>query len=1163
MPVFYNVLGSQNIAGSLQQDQFYAFTSDTNLNNVRADSTLPLLSWTTGIRTSATDFLTLSRANVQISSDFYSGSEKVDTIFGSNLNDAILYNNGVVSGIFGSFSSIEQIELGAGDDIVDLTAHGAGGLDYGKNITIRAGAGDDIIIGGAGLDTIYGEDGNDLIFGYRGADMLYGGTGDDRLYGDDLGFNGIAGADFLYGEAGDDFLDGGARGDFLNGGEGNDTLIGGAGDDSIFGDIGVDTAVFSGNQSDYLIVWDGIDTHRITDLRPGSPDGTDVLMGVEFFQFADTTVAASVRNTAPVITSDGGDVFATITLEENNSIVTTVTSTDVDSNQTVSFSISGGADAALFTIDPVTGVLSFVNAPDFEKPADAGQNNVYDIRVRATDSLGAFDEQFVSITVTNIADGSPPRIVSNGGQSTTSVSRSENSPGIALVVAVDPDGTTPTYSIIGGADAALFSIDPQSGVLRFINAPDFENPLDVGADNNYEVTVQASDGVYVDQQQFFVSVVNINDNNPTIISGGGGAIASVSSAENQRTVFTVVAQDADASAVTYSIVGGADAALFTINAQTGALEFITAPDFELPTDADFNGIYDVTVRASDGTLFDDQAISVTVTDLAENPPTIRSNGGGATAAINIAENSSFVTAVNAIDPEGTIPTYSIVGGADAALFFINPQTGVLNFIKSPDFEMPLDADFDGIYEVIVRASDGIQFDDQALSVTVRDINEIGVVVTGTSGNNTISPISQYMTTAFDDAIYALAGNDIIDGGAGADRMEGGTGNDTYYVDQFSDDGNSSNDDLVIELAGAGTDLVNSKVSYILTANVENLTLIGPGPINGTGNDLNNVIRGTDTVNVLIGGAGNDSLFGNGGNDSLFGGIGNDSLDGGLGADLLEGGDGNDTYYIDAFSIDGVSSNDDIVVEFAGAGIDTVISTLTYILPDNVENLTVLQGNGTGNNLANVIKGGTGDNFVYGLGGNDTINGNEGEDRLYGGDGNDVISGGSEIDNLFGEAGNDTLLGGADGDYLYGDIGDDILSGQSGSDVIVGGLGRDTLTGGLDIDYFKFGMADTSVSASTIDVITDFTTGVDRIELEYLNRNGVGIGYSEAAITTNSFNDAFASAQAMLSGGKSVAFVAGSTDGWLFWDNNGDGIIDQSILLKGVGSLGGFDLTDIM
>ena len=394
-------------------------------------------------------------------------------------------------------------------------------------------------------------------------------------------------------------------------------------------------------------------------------------------------------------------------------------------------------------------------------------------------------------------------------------------------------------------------------------------------------------------------------------------------------------------------------------------------------------------------------------------------------------------------------------------------------------------------------------------------------------------------------------------------MEGGTGNDTYYVDQFSDDGNSSNDDLVIELAGAGTDLVNSKVSYILTANVENLTLIGPGPINGTGNDLNNVIRGTDTVNVLIGGAGNDSLCGNGGNDSLFGGIGNDSLDGGLGADLLEGGDGNDTYYIDAFSIDGVSSNDDIVVEFAGAGIDTVISTLTYILPDNVENLTVLQGNGTGNNLANVIKGGTGDNFVYGLGGNDTINGNEGEDRLYGGDGNDVISGGSEIDNLFGEAGNDTLLGGADGDYLYGDIGDDILSGQSGSDVIVGGLGRDTLTGGLDIDYFKFGMADTSVSASTIDVITDFTTGVDRIELEYLNRNGVGIGYSEAAITTNSFNDAFASAQAMLSGGKSVAFVAGSTDGWLFWDNNGDGIIDQSILLKGVGSLGGFDLTDIM
>lgn len=732
-----------------------------------------------------------------------------------------------------------------------------------------------------------------------------------------------------------------------------------------------------------------------------------------------------------------------------------------------------------------------------------------------------------------------------------------------MVEAVDPDGTTPTYSIVGGADAALFSIDPQTGILQFITAPDFENPLDVGADNNYEVIIQASDGVYADQQQFLISVLNINDNNPTITSSGGGATAAVSAAENQRAVLAVVAQDVDSATITYTIVGGADAALFTINAQTGALEFITAPDFELPTDADSNGIYDVVVRASDGTFFDEQAISVKVTDLAENPPTIRSNGGGATAAINILENSSFVTAVNAIDPDGTIPTYSIVGGADAALFLINPQTGVLNFIKSPDFELPLDADADGIYEVIVRASDGIQFDDQALSVTVRDVNEIGVVVTGTSNNNTISPTSQYMTTAFDDTIYALGGNDIIDGGAGADRMEGGTGNDTYYVDQFSDDGIAGNDDQVIELTGEGTDIVNSKVSYILSANVENLTLIGPGPINGTGNDLNNVIRGTNDVNILVGGAGNDSLQGFGGSDSLFGGIGNDSLDGGLGADILEGGDGNDTYYIDAFSIDGISNNDDIVVEFAGAGIDTVVSSLTYVLPDNVENLTVLRGNGTGNELANVIKGGTDDSFIYGLGGNDTINGNEGEDRLYGGDGNDVISGGSEIDNLFGEAGNDTLLGGADSDYLYGDIGDDILSGQSGSDVIVGGLGRDTLTGGLDIDYFKFGMADSSVSASTIDVITDFTTGVDRIELEFLNRNGVGIGYSEAAITTNSFTDALASAQAMLSGGNWVAFVAGSIDGWLFWDQNGDGVIDQSILLKGVGSLGGFDFTDIM
>ena len=80
---------------------------------------------------------------------------------------------------------------------------------------------------------------------------------------------------------------------------------------------------------------------------------------------------------------------------------------------------------------------------------------------------------------------------------------------------------------------------------------------------------------------------------------------------------TVVASDPDSPSLTYSIAGGSDAAKFQINASTGALSFITAPDFEVPADADHNNSYIVQVRASDGSLTDDQTITVQVTDVSE------------------------------------------------------------------------------------------------------------------------------------------------------------------------------------------------------------------------------------------------------------------------------------------------------------------------------------------------------------------------------------------------------------------------------------------------------------------------------------------------------------------------------------------------------------------
>jgi RTX calcium-binding nonapeptide repeat (4 copies) len=143
--------------------------------------------------------------------------------------------------------------------------------------------------------------------------------------------------------------------------------------------------------------------------------------------------------------------------------------------------------------------------------------------------------------------------------------------------------------------------------------------------------------------------------------------------------------------------------------------------------------------------------------------------------------------------------------------------------------------------------------------------------------------------------------------------------------------------------------------------------------------------------VLFGNTGDDSLSGGFGSDAMSGGNGNDTLDGGTGDDYLQGGTGNDTYVVDSTS--------DFVDEFSStlaAEIDTVLSSITFALGDNVERLVLTgQGNidGTGNSLANVLTGTSTANRLSGGAGNDTLNGGAGEDTLTGGAGSDILSGG--------------------------------------------------------------------------------------------------------------------------------------------------------------------------
>jgi uncharacterized repeat protein (TIGR02059 family) len=253
-----------------------------------------------------------------------------------------------------------------------------------------------------------------------------------------------------------------------------------------------------------------------------------------------------------------------------------------------------------------------------------------------------------------------------------------------------------------------------------------------------------------------------------------------------------------------------------------------------------------------------------------------------------------------------------------------------------------------------------------------------------------------------------------------------------------------------------------------------------------------IVMGADDDTIYGGGGddyvgsldGNDSLYGDEGNDTVSGGLGNDLLDGGPGYDVTYGGAGNDTYYVDMRS--------DTVVEYRGEGIDTVRSSVSYILSNgNIENL-VLTGtasSGYGNGLANKMQASASGSMLYGWGGNDTLSGgasrdrlygSSGDDRLYGKDGNDRLYGGSGKDRLDGGTGRDYLIGESGNDTILGDDGNDTISAGRGDDVIYGGLGADVLDDSYGRDAFVF---NTRLGKGQVDTIKHFDVGPDTIRLE--------------------------------------------------------------------------------
>jgi len=465
---------------------------------------------------------------------------------------------------------------------------------------------------------------------------------------------------------------------------------------------------------------------------------------LSIFVMGALVASSSMVQSASAQISGGNTFYAA----ENQTAVATLTSS---LTTTLDWLMGNTADSDKFAVS-AGGVVTLKLAPNYEIPTDGNADNEYLVDI-SDDNGVSYDRVRVYITDENEA----PVITSNSGGATAAVNYAENATStVATAAATDVDGDAITYSI-SGTDSASFAINTSTGVLTFIAAPNYE------VKTSYVVIVTASDdgaGPLTDTQTITVTITNVNEA-PVITSNSGGATAAISYVENATsTVATVVATDAESDAVVYSISGGADSASFAINASSGALTFIAAPNYEVKT----SYVVDVVATANGQT--DAQIITVTITGLNEFSPVITSNGGGATAAVNYAENAtSTVATVAATDSDGDAITYSI-SGTDSASFAINATSGVLTFVSSPNYEVKTS------YVVIVTATDdgtGTLADTQTITVTITNTDD-GPVITSNSGGataavnyaeNATSTVATAVATDSDgDAItYSISGTD--------------------------------------------------------------------------------------------------------------------------------------------------------------------------------------------------------------------------------------------------------------------------------------------------------------------------------------------------------------------------------------------------------------------
>ncbi|WP_206513403.1 beta strand repeat-containing protein [Rhizobium phaseoli] len=1094
----------------------YSLASLANVENLTFTGTGDF----TGAGNAAVNVITGGAGN-----DILDGGAGADTLVGGAGNDIYIVDNtgdvvteAASAGTDTIETALASYSLAALANVENLTYTGTAAFTGTGNTlanVISGGSGNDTLDGGAGADTLIGGTGDDTYIVDNAGDVITenAGEGTDTVKTalasytlaanvETLVYTGTGTAVFAgTGNALDNAITGGANADTLSGASGNDTLDGGAGADHLIGGTGDDTYIVD-NASDVITenAGEGTDTIR-TNLATYS---LAALGNVENLTYTGTVAFTGTGNAAANAiaggagndTLDGGAGADTLSGGAGNDIYIVDDAGDVvveaagggtDLVKTVLASYTLGANVENLTYTGSSAFAGTGNELDNAITGGAGAdtlsggagNDTLDGGAGADTLIGGLGDD------TYIVDNAGDVVSENAGEGTDTVKTSLTT--YTLGANVENLTYTGTAAFTGSGNALDNIITGGTGA----------DHLAGGLGNDTYIVDNAGD----------VVTENVGEGTDTVRT----ALASYTLAANvENLVYTGAAAFAGTgNGLDNMITSGAGADTLTGGAGNDTLDGGVGADHLIGGTGDDTYIVDnasdvVTENAGEGT--DTIRTSLATYSLASlaNVENLTYTG---TAAFTGTGNAS----ANVITGSSGNDTLDGGAGADTLIGGTGDDTYVVD--NAGDI-------------VVENIGEGMDTIKTSLASYTLGANVEFLTYTGTAAfTGTGNELSNTLTGGTGaDTLVGGGGDDFLDGGTGADHLIGGIGDDDYVVDNVGD--------VVTENAGEGSDTIfTTLATYSLAnvANVENLTYTGTAAFTGTGNALNNVIRGGDGANILDGGAGDDTLMGGYGNDTFIvdslndviienagagtdtiktalasyslaaisnvenltytgtadftgtgnelaniitGGVGNDVLDGGAGVDTLVGGAGNDTYMVDNVS--------DVVTEAANAGIDTIKTALaSYSLASltNVENLVHTGSSdfaGTGNASANAIIGGAG---------NDTLDGGTGADTLTGGTGNDIYVVDNVGDLVVENAGEGTdtvktslasyTLGANVENLIYTGTAAFTGTGNSLDNVITGGSGANRLSGGGGDDILIGGAA-----ADTF--VYDANGGIDTI-----------------------------------------------------------------------------------